>query len=70
MALNLFDDESLTLGEEARPAREVYVPSFFTSHPQPVNNNLPEHARPGRDAQVMFSLSLSQGCGAITDFLK
>ncbi|XP_023329051.1 uncharacterized protein LOC111701837 [Eurytemora carolleeae] len=38
MALDLFNDESLTLGEEERSARatSVYVPSFFTSQPQQV----------------------------------
>merc|ERR1712203_664848 len=35
MAINLFEDESLNIVEEIRPARKaVYVPTFFTSVPQ------------------------------------
>jgi len=49
MALNLFEDESLSTGEEDRRVRQVYVPSFFTNQPQPV---AAEHARPGRDASA------------------
>merc|ERR1712212_1187690 len=36
MAVNLFDDESLVDETALRPARTaVYVPTFFTSQPQP-----------------------------------
>ena len=36
MAVNLFDDESLADETALRPARTaVYVPTFFTSQPQP-----------------------------------
>merc|ERR1711973_235838 len=53
MALNLFDDESLTLSEEVRPARNTkgYVPTFFTNQEQPVNPNIPQLNRPSRQAQ-------------------
>ena len=57
MAVNLFEDESLVLTSESRPARQsVYVPTFFTNQPQPqtqaAQGQLQQLNRPSRDAQV------------------
>ena len=57
MAINLFDDESLTDTEEVRPARKaVYVPTFFTGVPQtelhPVAAAHVDSQRFQRDANV------------------
>ena len=54
MAINLFDDESLTDTEEVRPARKaVYVPTFFTSVPQEtVQPQTTRFSRNANNAQV------------------
>jgi len=51
MAVDIFNDESLNYEQENRNTRnvQVYVPSFYTSQPQPVNEG--NHARPVRQSQ-------------------
>merc|ERR1739848_68715 len=51
MAVNLFEDESLVNIQEKRGTRQVYVPTFFTSQPQPVAQQA-EHTRINRDLQT------------------
>merc|ERR1712002_296852 len=60
MAFDLFNDESLGFGDVDRDARDtkVYVPAFFTSQPQPVNTNLPQHNRPGRQTDQYYDLPI------------
>ena len=52
MAVNIFDDESLISSNAQRPARQVYVPTFFTNQPQPQVAQLQQLNRPSRDAQT------------------
>ena len=64
MAINLFEDESLTFDEGVRPERKaVYVPTFFTSVPQQplaaqaASNHGARFSRNTNNGQVVWLLS-------------